>query len=65
MANNEYFKKRALSFPGTEASPHFDKPSFRIKKKIWVTLDETKQLACFELSPVAQSVFCAFKKPII
>ena len=46
MANNEHFKKLALSFPGTEESPHFEKTSFRVKKKIWATLDEAKQLAC-------------------
>ena len=33
MANNEHFKKLALSFPGTEESPHFEKTSFRVKKK--------------------------------
>jgi hypothetical protein len=65
MANNEYFKKRALSFPRTEASPHFDKTSFRVKKKIWIRLDEVKKMASFKLYPVAQSVFCAFKKPVI
>ena len=62
MANNEHFKKLALSFPGTEESPHFEKTSFRVKKKIWPTLDEAKQLACFKLSPIDQSVFCSFDK---
>lgn len=65
MANNEHFKKLALSFPGTEESPHFEKTSFRVKKKIWPTLDEAKQLACFKLSPIDQSVFCSFDKSVI
>ena len=65
MASCADFKKLALSFADTEASPHFEKTSFRIKKKIWATLDETKQVACLKLTPVTQSVFCSFDKTII
>ena len=65
MADNSDFKKLALSFPETIALPHFEKTSFRIKKKIWATLDEPNQRACLKLSSVDQSVFCAFDKTII
>ncbi len=65
MANNNGFRKLALSFPETVALPHFEKTSFRIKKKIWATLDEPNQRACLKLSLVDQSVFCAFDQSII
>ena len=65
MATIDHFKKLALSFAETEYAPHFDKTAFRFKKKIWVTLDETKQQACFKLSLKEQSVFCAFDCAII
>ncbi|MDN3656964.1 MmcQ/YjbR family DNA-binding protein [Ferruginibacter paludis] len=65
MANIDQFKKLALSFAETEAAPHFDKTAFRFKTKIWATLDETEQVACFKLSLKEQSVFCAFDNSII
>ncbi|CAN5327703.1 hypothetical protein BH11BAC5_BH11BAC5_42610 [soil metagenome] len=65
MATVENFKKLVLSFAETECAPHFDKTAFLFKKKIWATLDETKQLACFKLSLEEQSVFCAFDSAII
>lgn len=65
MVNNSYFRQLALSFPGTVELPHFEKTSFRINKKIFATLDTANQRACIKLSPVDQSVFCAFGKAII
>ncbi len=59
------FQKLALSFPGTEEQPHFEKTSFRVKKKIWATVDLATGLVCLKLSPVDQSVFCAFDESII
>jgi hypothetical protein len=65
MVNIDQFKKLALSFAETEAALHFDKTAFRFRKKIWATLDETKQVACFKLSLKEQSVFRAFDGSII
>ena len=65
MADNDSFKKLALSFPETIELPHFEKTSFRVKKKIWATLDEPNQRACLKLSLVSQSVFCAFDQSVI
>lgn len=59
------FRQLALSFPGTEEKPHFERKAFRIKKGIFVTLLEEKQQACVKLSLIEQSVFCAFDKDII
>jgi len=48
-----------LSLPEVEEEPHFEKTSFRVKKKIFVTLDTARSIACFKLSEVDQSVFVA------
>lgn len=65
MINQATFKKLALSFPGAVEQPHFDKVSFRVKKKIFATLSAKEVKACVKLSAVDQSVFCAFDKTII
>ena len=56
----------ALSFPGTEEHPHFDRAAFKvIKKRIFATLHEENQTANLKLSPVDQSVFCSFGKKAV
>lgn len=59
------FKKIALSFSGVVEQPHFEKTSFRVRKKIFATLSGENQRACVKLSEIDQSVFCAFDKTII
>jgi predicted DNA-binding protein (MmcQ/YjbR family) len=59
------FKQLALSFPGTEEQPHFEKTSFRVKKKIFATHATDSHIICVKLSEIDQSVFCAFDKTII
>jgi len=65
MVSVEALRKFALSFEETEEVPHFERTSFRVKKKIFATLDLKNNLACLMLSEVDQSVFCAFDKTII
>jgi hypothetical protein len=65
MKDIDHFRKLALSFTGTQELPHFEKSSFRVKKKIWATVDLTTGQACLKLSSLDQSVFCAFDKSII
>lgn len=65
MVNNSYFRQLALFFPGTVELPHFEKTSFRVNKKIFAILDTANLRACIKLSPVDQSVFCAFDKAVI
>ncbi len=55
----------ALAFPETVQLPHFEKTSFRVKKKIFVTLDTMKQRAVVKLSEIDQSVFCKYDNSII
>jgi predicted DNA-binding protein (MmcQ/YjbR family) len=65
MISINEFKKLALSFPGVTEQPHFEKTSFRTKKRIFATLTTEHNRACVKLSPIEQSVFCAFDKTII
>jgi hypothetical protein len=65
MITPNFFRQLALSFPEAVEQPHFEITSFRVNKKVFATLDEAKQLVCLGLSPVQQSVFCAYDKTII
>jgi predicted DNA-binding protein (MmcQ/YjbR family) len=65
MVTIETAKQLALSFEEAEEQPHFEKTSFRVKKKIFATLDLTKKQAVLKLSAIDQSVFCAYDKSVI
>ncbi|MES2591768.1 MAG: MmcQ/YjbR family DNA-binding protein [Bacteroidota bacterium] len=65
MVTIETARKLALAFEEAEEQPHFEKPSFRIKKKIFATLDLKQNLACLKLTEIEQSVFSAFDNSII
>lgn len=65
MVSIAAFRQLALSFPGAVESPHFEKTSFRVAKKIFATLDIKNKQACIKLSAIDQDVFCAFDKTIV
>ncbi|MDB5121867.1 MAG: MmcQ/YjbR family DNA-binding protein [Sphingobacteriales bacterium] len=66
MVDINTFKEVALSFPNTEAKPHFDRTAFKvIGRKIFATLHEESETANLVLSPIDQSVFCSFGKTAI
>ena len=65
MVTIEEARKLVLSFPETDEHPHFDKKAFRVKKKIFATLDEKAKRMMVKLSPTDQSVFCSFNNEII
>ena len=65
MISIQTFRQLALSFPGTEEQPHFEKRAFRTKKSIFATLSEKDKLACVKFSQTDQSVFCAFDLSVI
>jgi predicted DNA-binding protein (MmcQ/YjbR family) len=58
-------RKIALSFDEATEHPHFDLTSFRVRKKIFATMDEKKKRMCLMLKPADQSVFCAFDRSVI
>ena len=55
----------ALSLPETEEKSHFEKPDFRVKKKIFAVLHENKKAMVIKLTAIDQDVFCSFDKEII
>ena len=65
MVSLESLQKIALSFPETNEVPHFEKISFRYKKKIFATYNNKENRACLKLSPVDQDVFSAFNREMI
>ena len=65
MITASIFRELALSFPETTEAPHFEKTSFRVRNKIFATLDLKKHQACIRLSPIDQDVFSSFDKQIV
>ena len=65
MITASIFRELALSFPETTEAPHFEKTSFRVKNKIFATLDLKKSIACIRLTPIDQDVFSSFDKQIV
>ncbi|MDX6190726.1 MmcQ/YjbR family DNA-binding protein [Flavobacterium sp. FlaQc-52] len=64
MITIEAFRTLALALPEATEEPHFEKISFRIKKKIFATIDEKKNLGVFKFNEIDQSVFCASSEMI-
>lgn len=65
MVTIQTFRELALAFPGTTEEPHFEKTSFRVKKKIFATYDAANNRACIKLSATDQDVFCKIDPAII
>lgn len=64
MVDINTFKKLALSFPEVTEAPHFEKTSFRVRKKIFTTLDVIHNQACIKLSEIDQNVFSSYDKSV-
>jgi hypothetical protein len=60
MANAEDFERIALSLPGTEARPHFDRMAFRVRR-IYATLAPDRLSANLMYGPSDQRRFCEAK----
>jgi predicted DNA-binding protein (MmcQ/YjbR family) len=65
MIDESTLREIALSFPGTAEQPHFEKTSFRVKKKIFATYSAYDKRACLKLSEIDQSVFCSINQAAI
>ncbi len=55
----------ALSLPETDEHPHFENASFRVRKKIFATLNEKHNRACVKLTELDQSTFCLYDKEVM
>jgi predicted DNA-binding protein (MmcQ/YjbR family) len=65
MVSPDEVRKYALSFEGASEEPHFDKISFRVRGKIFATLNLEHNRACVRLTSIDQNVFCAYKEDVI
>ena len=65
MVSVHTLRKLALSFPEVTEEPHFEKTSFRVKKKIFATYDEANNRACIKLSEIDQDVFSLVDQKVI
>jgi predicted DNA-binding protein (MmcQ/YjbR family) len=65
MVTKEMVRTVALSFPEAEESPHFEKTSFRVRKKIFATITSSSSQCVIKLSMIDQSVFSAFNREMI
>jgi predicted DNA-binding protein (MmcQ/YjbR family) len=65
MVSITTFRKLALSFPEATEEAHFEKTSFRVKKKIFATYDDLNKRACIKLSEIDQDIFSLADKTII
>ena len=54
----EGFRALALALPETTEEPHFEKTSFRVRKKIFATMAPEKAEAVVKLTPDDQQIFC-------
>ncbi|MCW3120371.1 MAG: MmcQ/YjbR family DNA-binding protein [Chitinophagaceae bacterium] len=58
-------RTKALALPEVEEKSHFERPDFRIRKRIFAVLHENKNAMVIKLSAIDQDVFCSFDKEII
>lgn len=65
MVSIDIFRKLALSFPEAIEECHFEKTSFRVKKKIFASYDHVTKRACIKLSEIDQDVFSSADKAVI
>jgi hypothetical protein len=65
MVSLETARDIALSFDATEELPHFEITSFRVKNKIFMTMNADKNHITIRLSPVDQSIFCEYDPRIV
>jgi len=63
MVTIDQLRKIASGFPEVSEEPHFEKTSFRVRKKIFVSC--IGHQATIKLSEIDQSVFCSFDREII
>lgn len=58
MTNTSMLSAYALSLPEATEEPHFEKRSYRVKKKIFATADEKEAFFVVKLTDLQQSLFC-------
>lgn len=65
MITIDKVREIALSFPEAREDGHFEKTSFRVKKKIFATYDGEANRLCVKLSEIDQSAFSAHDNSVV
>jgi hypothetical protein len=65
MVTLDILREIALSLPEATEEPHFEKTSFRVKKKIFATYENSDKRTCVKLSEIDQDVFSSYDRSII
>lgn len=65
MVRFETLKKIAFSFPEVEEHPHFEKSSFRVKNRIFLTYDKEENVVTLKLNAIDQNVFSSYNVGVI
>jgi hypothetical protein len=65
MVTVDQFKLFALSFPNASEHPHMGTISFRVKTKIFATVNPPFERACVKLNEIDQSAFCSYDKNVM
>lgn len=65
MIDVSTLRQFALSLPETDEAPHFEIIGFRVKKKLFVTVNAPEKRATVRLSPENQDVFTAISRGAI
>ncbi len=65
MKQVDFLRNYSLSLPEVTEVPHFEKTSFRVKKKIFVTFDAATNQACFKFSEADQDIFSIIDSEVI
>lgn len=60
MISIQTIRELALAFDSVEELPHFDKISFRVKKKIFATINDKQRRVTLKLSENDQSIFSLY-----
>ncbi|HLO71771.1 MAG TPA: MmcQ/YjbR family DNA-binding protein [Flavipsychrobacter sp.] len=58
-------RKLATAFDEVTEEPHFENTAFKVKKKIFATINEPEKRMTVKLSLLDQNVFCTFDAAVI
>ena len=65
MVSTDQVQSLALTFAETSESPHFEKSSFRVRKKIFATMDSSKNEVVVKLTDTDQDIYCSANGGVI
>lgn len=58
-------RKLATAFDEATEEPHFENTAFKVKKKIFATMNEAEKRMTVKLSALDQNVFCTFDATVV